>query len=123
MRELKLTPKAVSVLPAVLASSVAPEDLARVQASTLAGHSLKQHDPKLKAKKGPLPDSLEITEGGAQSSLMLEPLAWGDFDGDGLDGMLISVSNGTTEGSLLSARVMVLSRDSETAVLRAVETQ
>lgn len=122
VRDLKLTPKIVSILPADVASSTSPDDEAKLTASTAQKRSLKEHDPKLKAKAGAIPGSLEIFQGDAQSYILIEPLAWGDVDGDGIDDLVVSVTNGASEGSALSARVMVLTRSEADAVLRVVES-
>ncbi len=123
VRELKLTPKIVSLLPAALAANLSPKDQARVEATNAAQLSLKQHDPKLKAKKGILPDSLEVNAGDGQSYLLIEPLAWADFNGDGVDDIVLSVSQGASQGSALAARVVTLSRDDESSVLRIIEAR
>jgi hypothetical protein len=119
VHDLKLTPKIVSVLPADVASS--PEAQTALASSIAARRSLEAHDPHLKAKPGPTPNSLEITEGDRQSYVVIEPLAWGDFDGDSVEDMLVSVTNGASEVSVLAGRIMVLTRDEANAVLRVVK--
>ncbi|HEY6879456.1 MAG TPA: hypothetical protein VI299_15620, partial [Polyangiales bacterium] len=106
VRDLKLEPKLLPQLPAALAPAWSPEAIAKVEAASLK--SLKEVAPTARAKPGPLPDSLEITS--RDGYVLLEPLAWGDFDADGTEDVLVSALQGADQGSVLGARVVALTR-------------
>lgn len=62
-----------------------------------------------------------IAEGDAQKRRGCPAIAWADFNGDGVEDVAISVRNSMTEGSHSVARVMVVTRNTPTEVLRVIE--
>jgi hypothetical protein len=53
--------------------------------------------------------------------VMLHAEAWGDFNGDSVDDVVVSVVNGAVEGTYASVRLLVLTRTSADGLLNVVE--
>jgi hypothetical protein len=119
-RKLIFDKSILAILPADLATRGSPEHDRDIALATEKKQSLAYFDPKAKLKRSVLPGVLEISEGGRQSSIALEPMAWADFDGDGTDDVLVSVVNSMAHGSIINARVIALTRSSNDEVLRVI---
>ena len=120
VRDLRFDKHALNCLPAALATPGSPERIRAVAVATQRKQSLAVFDTRARTRKSVLPHVLEVTEGGRQSVISIEPMAWGDFDGDGMDDVVVSVVNSMTDGSVLVARVLVLTRAAAGEVLQIV---
>ena len=117
-RKLIFDKSILAILPADLATRGSPDHDRDIALATENKRSLADFDPKAKVKRSVLPGVLEITEGGRQSSIAVEPMAWADFDGDGTDDVVVSVVNSMAHGSISNTRVIALTRSSNGEVLR-----
>lgn len=122
VRGLKLDASLLAVLPAALATALSREEVESVKNAERAQESLQTYDPKARAKKLSAQLGLEIHEGDGASTITVRPQAWGDFDGDGTDDLLVSVDNTMTEGSLSTVRLIALTRNAPGAVLRVLSS-
>jgi len=122
VRELpKKGPDLLRILPAVFATAESPERAKRLAPLTQQGASLAAFDPKAKTIASPVPEVTRVSESQGQSLVDIQPKAWGDFNGDGVDDVLMAVRNSMTEGSISTARVLLLTRAAPTEVLRVLE--
>jgi hypothetical protein len=116
-------PQLLRVLPVAVATAESDEREARVQALGQQQAPLGALDPKAKMEKLEPPALGRVREGGGQSQVDLEPLAWADFDGDGVEDVAMSVRNTMTRGSYSTARLLFLTRSDANAVLRVVDVR
>jgi hypothetical protein len=125
VRDVRFDASALSVLPAALATALSAEEIARVEEATRQGKSLGAFDARARAeprRSAPsVASELKIREGGGQSVIVVQPRAWGDVDGDGIEDVVLSVINFMTQGTYAGARLVVLTRSRSDAVLRSIE--
>jgi hypothetical protein len=121
VRDVRFDASALSVLPAALATALSGEETARVDEATRHGRSLGAYDARARAVKPSVGSELKIREGGGQSVLVVQPRAWGDVDGDGIEDVVVSVINAMTQGTYAGARLVVLTRPRPDVVLRSIE--
>jgi hypothetical protein len=121
VRTLRFDKSLLAVLPAACATAQSREQEEGLAEATKKGASLAAFDPKARVKKSEFPGVLEIVEGGKQSSISLEPMAWADFNGDGTEEVLVVLTNQMQHGSASETRLLGLTRDSESEVLRVAE--
>lgn len=114
-------PELLRVLPVAVATAESDERVARVRALSQRQAALGALDPKAKMEKLEPPALGRVREGGGQSQIDLEPLAWADFDGDGVDDVAMSVRNMMTRGSYSTARLLFLTRADASSVLRVLD--
>ena len=55
--------------------------------------------------------------------VLMYPMAWGDFNADGMDDMALAVTNGATQGSLAYMRLLTVTRNGPSETLRVIETR
>jgi hypothetical protein len=120
VHDLRFDRSALAVLPADLATALSAEEEARVAKATREGRSLKAFDRKARVEAPLGPSELRIREGSGESLIVVQPEAWGDVDGDGVEDMLVYVVNGMLHGTYSGTRLVVLSRSRPGAVLREV---
>ncbi len=99
------------LLPAQLAITVSAEATRAAGAAADQGRSWQNFDPSIASSissKGP--DEIVVTGNGFIERLVL----WGrgDFDGDGLEGLLVQSFDTLTEGTYRNTRLFVLTRHS-----------
>ena len=123
IRDMPWDTRLLALLPSGIATAPSAEARQRLQAATNAGRTFAQYDPQAVAKPGGEPHSLEIREGGGLTMIILHAEAWGDFDGDGRDDVVVSVINGATRGTSSTARLLTLTRSSATEPLRIVASR
>lgn len=122
VRELPTSGNALlGTVPAAFATAESPERAERLALLAEKGASLAAFDPKAKVEKSPVQGATRIAEGDGQSLVDIRPVAWADFNGDGVEDMAMSVRNSMTEGSHSVARVLVVTRNTPTEVLRVIE--
>jgi hypothetical protein len=113
-------PSALEMLPAALSTALSPEEQARVAQATRKHESLKTLNPNLKSKKegeGPF----EIRE--KDSTILIDEQARGDFDADGVEDIVLSVTNAVNRGSYSDVRLVILTRKTPTGVLTILQSQ
>ncbi|MDB4987879.1 MAG: hypothetical protein JWN04_3057 [Myxococcaceae bacterium] len=110
VRDLRWDHSLLGLLPAAIATVVNEEGQRIVEAASAAGKSFKQLQPKAQLRPSTDQDTLEIVEAGKQMMIVLYPQAWGDFDGDGLDDVAVTVVNGAVHGTLSYSRLLTFTR-------------
>ena len=121
MRDLPWNRKLLALIPAAVATALSQDDERAVNAATTDGKTLAQFDPMARSKPASEESTLEIIDGDRQTLRVIHAEAWGDFNDDGTDGLLVSVVNGATRGTLAYVRLMTLTRFSQTEPLRVIE--
>jgi hypothetical protein len=121
VRELPWNRKLLRLIPAAVATAISQDDERAVNAATADAKTLAQFDPKARPKPGREESTLEITEGDRQTMIVIHAEAWGDFNDDGTDDLLVSVVNGATRGTLAYVRLMTLTRFNQTEPLRVID--
>ncbi len=107
------------VLPATVATALNQESVRARDQATAAGKSLSEYAPNARAKPSSEERTLEINEG--ETLIVLHAEAWGDFNGDGIDDVALSVVNGPVRGTYAAVRLFVLTRLSADGLLKVVE--
>lgn len=113
------SPDLPSILPAEVATAVSDDEYERRQQATAQHATLANYDPKARISESS-DESVEILEGDGSSVVLLRKQAMGDFNGDGVEDLVLSVVNAMTEGTLSSARLLVFTRKTATGALRAI---
>ena len=113
---------ALAVLPAGLATAVSPEERARATRATAAHQSLKDFEPKARAKKSSDGDGIEVREG-AGSTILVDEQARADVDGDGVEDLVLAVTNAEDQGSYFEIRLVLLTRRGPSGPLQLVRSQ
>lgn len=108
VRELAFDGTLLPLLPAEFATAMSRTEVQAVAAASAAGKSLLAMNPRARAKWIDDLQCLEIDEGQGDS-ILLHKEAWGDFDGDGVDDLVVGVRN-LTSGSASQSRLLVLTR-------------
>jgi hypothetical protein len=122
VREFVLDERALGVLPADLASAWSRDEEQAVAAASKIGKSLAAFNPAARGAINQRTRTFDITEiKGQPSSIMLAVEAWGDFDDDGDDDVVLSVIN-LSGGSAQQFRLLVLTRNASDAVLRVIKS-
>jgi hypothetical protein len=122
VRALRWDASLLALLPAAFGSRIDPEHRAAADRASASGLSLAALDPKARAKPGSTPGSLVIEEGDGNGSILLYAQAWGDFNADGLDDFVVSVTNADTRGPYSEVRLVLLTRGNADERLRILET-
>lgn len=120
VRDLAWDRSLLSVLPAAVATAFNKEREQAVTEATSKGLTLAQFDGKAKVKPSQEEQTLEITEGGGQTMILVHAEAWGDLNDDGVDDIALSVVNGATQGTYSYVRLLTLSRNTSGAMLTQV---
>jgi hypothetical protein len=111
----------LGTLPALVATAESPEQGERLAPLVKQRAALAAFDPRARIVKSVAPDVTRIAEGDGQSIVDIQPKAWGDFNDDGVDDVVLAVRNSMTKGSLSTARVMLVTRSTATEVLRVID--
>jgi hypothetical protein len=118
VRDVSFTSAALlSLLPAEVATAVSDDEHQRRTEATARGATLDAYDPRARISESS-DLSVQILEGDGSSVILLRRQALGDFDGDGLEDLVLSVVNAMTEGTLSTARLLVLTRKQPTGPLQ-----
>lgn len=122
VRDLRWDKSLLALLPSVVATAVNEDDEQAINAAMQAKQTLAQLDPKAHVTSRQ-PTSIQIIEGDAQTMAIVQAEAWGDFDDDGLDDVVVSVINGATHGTYSYVRLLTLTRSGPREPLRVVAAQ
>jgi hypothetical protein len=122
LRALPWNASLLALLPAAFGSQIDPAHRAAADRASAAGKSLRALDPKATAKPGSVPHSLVIEEGDGNGSILLYAQALGDFDADGIDDTVVSVTNADTHGPYRQVRLFLLTRREPDGMLRVLST-
>jgi hypothetical protein len=119
IRSLAWDSSMLRVLPAAVATALNQDSIRARDNATTAGKSLAEFAPSARAKPSSEARTLEIDQGDTLITLHAE--GWGDFDGDGVDDIALSVVNGAVRGTYAAVRLLVLTRLSADGLLKVVE--
>ena len=123
VRELVWDRNLLPLLPAALATIDQPSRERAVNAASEAGKTLKEFDSRVRAKPVAGDASLVILEGDRRRMISLHGEAWGDFNRDGVDDLVMSVVNGATDGDFSYARLMTFTRNAPDAKLVPIDVR
>ena len=123
VRDLSWDRKMLAILPVEVATTLQGDDDRAVAAARAAGKSFGQFDRKARVKPSTDKEMLEVVEGSRQTMILMYPMAWGDFDGDGVDDVAVAVTNGATHGTLAYTRLLTLTRIRPTETLTVIESR
>ena len=121
VRKLPWNVRLLSLLPAAIASALDPSERHAVAEATAAGKTFAQFDPRATAKRVFAAESLQIIEGDRNGTVNLYPLIYADLNRDGVEDIVISVTNGDAHGPMSNFRLLIAARDSKDAELRVLE--
>jgi len=111
LRELKWDEQVLRLLPPQLAISVSAESKRAAETAANQGRNWQDVDPSVAASAGSKgPEEIVVTGNGFSERLIL----WGrgDFDGDGIEDLLVQSFDTLTEGTYRNTRLFVLTRRS-----------
>jgi hypothetical protein len=123
VRDLSWDRDMLSILPLEIATSVHDDDTRAIDAARAAGKSFKDFDPKARAKARTNKETLEIVQGDKQMMILMYPMAWGDFNGDGIDDMAMTTVNGAVHGTLSYSRLLTVTRNGVGEPLRVIDSR
>lgn len=107
LRGFRLDQDSVEVLPPDLSLVISDEDADRVEAASADGKSWLELEPiDTVTSEG---EAAILVEGEGWA-VRVEVLAWGDFDGDGLEDVLVKLTGWLSEGSYRTTRLLALTR-------------
>lgn len=120
LRDLAWDHGLLRILPAAVATAYDRNRERAIQAASAAGKTLRELDSRARAKPVAGDASLVILEGSRRMLISLHGEAWGDFNRDGVDDLVMSVVNGATDGEFSYARLMTVTRRAPEEMLEPV---
>ena len=116
LRPFRLDPSALELLPPNLAPTISDEDSQKVQNAAAKGRSWKQFDPSATASgEG---ESFSVLSADTQTTVKI--YGRGDFNGDGIDDLLVRVDTAEMHGTYRTSRLLLLTRTRSNGVLRMI---
>lgn len=112
VRNLAWNRSLLSLLPSAVATALDENVALAIERASAQGKTLREFDPRARVRQVREPDTLQVFEGNRKTMIWLHALAWGDFNRDGLDDVVIAVRNGPLEGGFAYARLMTFTRTS-----------
>jgi hypothetical protein len=117
LRTFRLDPQALTFLPVNLVPIISGEDRQKVQNAAAKGMSWKQFDPAATASgQG---ESFAVLSEDTQTTVRI--YGRGDFNGDGIDDLLVRVDTAATHGTYRTSRLLLLTRSRSDGVLRMIQ--
>lgn len=113
----------LNLLPAAVATAHDENAALAIERASALQKTLRQHDPRARARLVREPDTLQVLEGNRRTMIWLHALAWGDFNRDGLDDIVIAVTNGTVGGGFAYARLMTFTRTAVAEPLQLIDVR
>jgi hypothetical protein len=114
----RLDNHALRYLPPSLGLAVSQEDLAKVSSAESKGISWQEYDRNLKV------DSVSTDRATVEDETVvtrLQTYATGDFNGDGIEDLLLRVDSYSKQGSYSNCRLLLLTRTSKAGLLRLIK--
>lgn len=114
----------VRALPAAFYTAFSDEEVERQARAGRQGRSWRALAPRLRIERdAALPDfEGRILEGDGGEALV-KLMAWGDFDGDGTEDLMVHLVNGAVGGTAWYERLFVLTRTRPRAVLTVLSVE
>jgi hypothetical protein len=116
LADFRLSPDVLSELPAQFAVAVSPQEERKELRATKRGFGWLAYQPDLKAQWKA--DALATTGDGMRTTIELYARA--DFDGDGIDDILVRQDYSAEQGSYAGSRLFLITRQSRHEVLRVL---
>ena len=113
LSDFRLSSRSPEVLPPILAASFVHSGDAAALKAEAQGTSWRDYEPRLAART----DGDELVVSGGTWEVRVQVYARGDFNGDGLDDLLVRAAESATGGSYAAARLVLLTRASANAKL------
>lgn len=119
LREFQLNSAALAKLSPILAPAVSNEKIAEARHAAEEGESWRQFVPAAHAKPLLKPGVLDVTQPDWDATIT--EYGRGDFNGDGVDDLLVRADYAATKGTYRNARLFLLSRKSEAGILEVIK--
>lgn len=123
VRTLAWNRSLLTLLPAAVATSMDENDALAIDRASAQGKTFREFDPRARVRHVQEPETVQIFEGNRKTMIWLHALAWGDFNRDSLDDIVISVRNGPQAGGFAYARLMTFTRTSQTQPLVLIDVR
>jgi hypothetical protein len=117
LAEFRLDEGSVDLLPPDLSLAVSDDEARRLESARSAGRTWSEFEP---IGSVTVEGEAAILVEGDGWGVRVELLAWGDFDGDGLEDVLAKLGGWLTAGSYRTSRLVVLTRRDAGARLELV---
>ena len=116
LRTLRLTPESLEVLPPTVAPIISDEDRQNAVDAASKGLSWKQFDPSATASgKG---DAITVLSDDTQTIVKI--CGRGDFNGDGIDDLLLRVDTAALHGTYRVSRLLLLTKTRSGGPIRMI---
>lgn len=115
---LKLDAAALDVLPPSVEALNYDED--GMKAAEAKGQSVRQFDPALKVEKA---EGLHLVVANDDSRYDLEIVGYGDFNGDGIEDLLLFQASYATQGTMHVYAPLILTRTRPSGVLHEIDVK
>lgn len=114
----------VRALPAAFHTAFSDEEVERQARAGQRGRGWRALAPRLRLERDPvLPDFEGRVLDGDGGDALVQLMAWGDFDGDGTEDLMVHVVNGAVGGTAWYERLFVLTRTRPRAVLTVLSVE
>ena len=123
VRDLRWNESLLPLLPSIIATAVSRDEERALAAAMKEGKSLIEYVPSVHLRATREPEVIEVLEGDGTWMVIVRAEAWGDFNADGTDDLVVSVINGATQGTYSTTRLMTLTRSNDVERLRLVSVQ
>lgn len=112
-----LLPGSLALLPPTLTATFSSIDADAAYMAESKGKSWLSYQPRIKAKL----DHGVLVVGEKTWEVRLKVVARADFDGDGIDDLLISIGQSATQGTFASTKLLLMTRMTPTSRLVTLE--
>ncbi|MFM2415783.1 MAG: hypothetical protein RL385_506 [Pseudomonadota bacterium] len=105
-------------LPATIATAWDDDARAARDGAAKQGKTINDYAPD--AALEATPDQMVWSESGGTTKIVVRPIAWGDLNGDGVEDLLLAISNLDSAGPMTEQRVLAVTRNDAQEALRAI---
>jgi hypothetical protein len=105
-------------MPATIATAWDDDARAARDGAAKQGKTIRDYAPS--AALEATPDQFVWSEPGGTSKIVVRPIAWGDLNGDGVEDLLLAISNLDSAGPMTEQRVIAVTRNNAQEALQAI---